>query len=87
MIFQFSEPFRAKFGNTFQIDLKNPISLRKLIKQLPADFLETADTAVQAKDDLVLAQIHFFREGRSIRLDDLINERDTILVMLPAFGG
>ena len=87
MIFRLSEPFRAKFGKAVQIGLGQPVSLRKLSEQLPADFLKIANTTGRANDDLVLSQIHFFKEGKSVRLDDLVNERDTILVMLPVVGG
>ena len=87
MLFQLSEPFRSKLGKELQIDIKQSIPLWKLIEYLPKEIFEFIPHHLRLNDKQISAHIHFFRNGRYMKIEDQVNENDVILIAMPVTGG
>jgi hypothetical protein len=87
MEFVFSEPFARAIGRNIRIDIGAPTPLRTLIARLPAEAREVVAGPGPWSEDLILARVLFFREGRLIGLGEPIAVSDVVKVMLTATGG
>jgi hypothetical protein len=87
MRFLFSDPFIKVAGKELDFFISSPVSLRTLIGRLPPDLLQMIHYDPSVADVELWAQVMFFNKERLLRLEDLIDNNETIKVLLPATGG
>ena len=87
MRFHFSEPFIKVAGQELEFTISSPVSLRVLIGQFPPDIIKMIHHDDSVTDVELWAHVMFFNKVRLLRLDDMIDNDETIKVLLPATGG
>jgi hypothetical protein len=58
-----------------------------LISRFPPDLIKMIHHENSVSNVELWAHVMFFNEARLLRLDDLIDNDETIMVLLPATGG
>jgi len=87
MRFLFSDPFIKVAGKELEFPISTPFSLRALIGRFPPDLIKIIHHENAVSDVELWAHVMFFNKTRLLRLDDMIDNDETIKVMLPATGG
>ena len=87
MRFLFSDPFIKVAGKELELSISSPVSLRALIGRLPPDLIKMIHHENAVSDVELWAHVMFFNKVRLLRLDDMIDNDETIKVLLPATGG
>jgi hypothetical protein len=87
MRFLFSDPFITVAGKELGFPISSPISLRVLIGRFPPDLIKMIHHENAVSDVELWAHVMFFNKVRLLRLDDMIDNDETIRVLLPATGG
>ena len=87
MRFLFSDPFIKVAGKELELSISSPVSLRALIDRLPPDLIKMIHHENSVSDVELWAHVMFFNETRLLSLDDMIDNTETIKVLLPATGG
>ena len=87
MQFLFSDPFIKVAGKELEFSISSPVSLRALIGRFPPDLIKMIHHENSVSDVELWAHVMFFNKVRLLRLDDMIDNNETIKVMLPATGG
>jgi len=87
MRFLFSDPFIKVAGKELGFSISSPVALRTLIGRFPADLIEMIHHDPSVSDVELWAHVMFFNKTRLLRLDDMIDNDETIKVLLPATGG
>lgn len=87
MRFLFSDPFIKVAGKELEFPISSTVSLRVLIGQFPPDLIKIIHHENAISDVELWAHVMFFNDVRLLRLDDMINNDETVKVMLPATGG
>ena len=87
MRFLFSDPFIKVAGKELDFSISSPVALRTLIGRFPADLIEMIHHDPSVSDVELWAHVMFFNKTRLLRLDDMIDNDETIKVLLPATGG
>lgn len=87
MRFLFSDPFIKVAGKELDFPISHPVALRTLIDRLPSDLIEMIHHDPSISDVELWAHVMFFNKTRLLGLDDMIDNDETIKVMLPATGG
>jgi hypothetical protein len=87
MRFLFSDPFIKVAGKELEFPISGPVALRALIGRFPPDLIKMIRHDPSVSDVELWAHVMFFNEVRLLRLDDMIDNDETIQVLLPATGG
>jgi hypothetical protein len=87
MRFLFSDPFIKVAGKELEFSISSPISLRELIGRFPPHLIKMIHNDPSVSDVELWAHVMFFNKARLLRLDDMIDNDETIKVLLPATGG
>ncbi len=87
MRFLFSDPFIKVAGKDLEFSISSPASLRALIGRFPPDLAKMIHHENSVSDVELWAHVMFFNKARLLRLDDTIDNDETIRVLLPATGG
>ncbi len=87
MRFLFSEPFIKVAGKELEFPISSPVSLRALIGRFPPDLIKIIHHENTVSDVELWAHVMFFNKVRLLRLEDMIDNDETIKVLLPATGG
>ena len=87
MRFLFSDPFIKVAGKELEFSISSPVSLRALICRFPPDLTKMIHHENAVSDVELWAHVMFFNKMRLLRLDDMIDNDETIRVLLPATGG
>jgi hypothetical protein len=87
MRFLFSDPFSKVAGKEIDFSISSPVALRTLIGRFPPDLIEMIHHDSSVSDVELWAHVMFFNKARLLRLDDMIDNDETIKVLLPATGG
>jgi hypothetical protein len=87
MRFLFSDPFIKVVGKELEFLISSPVSLRALISRFPPDLIKMIHHENSVSDVELWAHVMFFNKARLLRLDDMIDNDETIKVLLPATGG
>jgi len=87
MKFLFSDPFIKVAGKELDFSISSPVSLRMLIGRFPPDLIKMIHHENSVTDVELWAHVMFFNKARLLRLDDMIDNNETIKVLLPATGG
>ena len=87
MRFLFSEPFIKVAGRDLEFSISSPVPLRALIGRFPPDLIKMIHHDHAVSDVELWAHVMFFNKARLLRLDDMIDNDETIKVLLPATGG
>jgi hypothetical protein len=87
MRFLFSDPFTKVAGKELEFTISSPVSLRALIDRFPPDLIRMIHHENTVSDVELWAHVMFFNKVRLLRLDDMIDNDETIKVLLPATGG
>lgn len=87
MRFIFSEPFIKVAGKELEFAISSPVSLRGLIGRFPPELAKMIHHENAISDVELWAHVMFFNKARLLGLDDLIDNDETIKVLLPATGG
>jgi hypothetical protein len=87
MRFVFSDPFIKVAGKELEFSISSPVSLRVLIGRLPPDLIKMIHHDPSVSDVELWAHVMFFNKARLLSLDDMIDNNETIKVLLPATGG
>jgi hypothetical protein len=87
MRFLFSDPFIKVAGKELDFPISGPVALRALIGRFPPDLIEMIHHDPSGSDVELWAHVMFFNKERLLRLDDMIDNDETIKVLLPATGG
>jgi hypothetical protein len=87
MRFLFSDPFSKVAGNELDFSIPSPVALRTLIGRFPPDLVKMIHHDPSVSDVELWAHVMFFNKARLLRLDDMIDNDETIKVLLPATGG
>ena len=87
MRFLFSDPFIKVAGKELDFSISSPVSLRALIGRFPPDLIKMIHHDPSVSDVELWAHVMFFNKERLLKLDDMIDNDETIKVLLPATGG
>ena len=87
MYFLFMPPFSQEVGERFEIALKESCPLKTLLPKLPPKILAMASGEAKIEDDAFGAHFLFFRQGRVLKIEEIIACDDEVRVMLPVVGG
>ncbi len=87
MRFLFSDPFIKVAGKELDFSISSPVALRTLIGRFPPDLIKMIHHDPSVSDVELWAHIMFFNKARLLKLDDMIDNDETIRVLLPATGG
>lgn len=87
MRFLFSDPFIKVAGKDLEFPISSPVALRALIGRFPPELIKTIHHNHAVSDVELCAHVMFFNKVRLLRLDDMIDNDETIKVLLPATGG
>lgn len=87
MRFLFSDPFIKVAGKELEFPISSPVSLRALIGRFPPNLIKTIHHENSVSDVELWAHVMFFNKMRLLRLDDMIDNDETVKVLLPATGG
>ena len=87
MRFLFSDPFIKVAGKELEFSISSTVSLRALIGRFPPDLIKMIHHENSVSDVELWAHVMFFNKARLLRLDDMIDNNETIKVLLPATGG
>lgn len=87
MIIRFSGPFENLAGKEITIPLDRKITLRELLEILSRRYPGFQPYAEKKTDADLFAHAAFVCQGRSLKLDEIINDEDILNVLLPAVGG
>lgn len=87
MRFLFSDPFTKVAGKELEFSISGPVSLRTLIGRFPPDLIKMIHHDHSVSDVELWAHVMFFSKARLLKLDDMIDNDETIKVLLPATGG
>jgi hypothetical protein len=87
MRFLFSDPFIKVAGDELEFSISSPVSLRALIGRFPPDLIKMIHHENSVSDVELWAHVMFFNKTRLLRLDDMIDNDETVKVLLPATGG
>ncbi len=87
MRFLFGEPFNKVAGKELEFPLSSPATLRELIERYPPDLIKMVHRDHSVSDVELSAHVMFFNKTRLLRLDDMIDNDETVQVVLPATGG
>ena len=87
MRFLFSDPFIKVAGKELEFPISSPVSLRTLIGRFPPDLIKMIHHENSVSDVDLWAHVMFFNKTRLLRLDDMIDNVETVKVLLPATGG
>jgi hypothetical protein len=87
MRFLFSDPFIKVAGKQLDFSISGPVALRTLIGRFPPDLIKMIHHDPSVSDVELWAHVMFFNKARLLRLDDMIDNDETIKVLLPATGG
>ncbi len=87
MRFLFSDPFIKVAGKELEFSIPGPVALRTLIDRLPPDLIKMIHHDPSVSDVELWAHVMFFNKARLLGLDDMIDNDETIKVLLPATGG
>jgi len=87
MRFLFSDPFIKVAGKELEFPISSPVSLRALIGRFPPELIKMIHHDHAVSDVELCAHVMFFNKVRLLRLDDTIDNDETIKVLLPATGG
>ncbi len=80
-------PFDKALQGELRLPTEGALTLRELVRELSARS-ETFRSLEKAAGDAELgAHVNFVCRGRLLRLDDRIEQDDTVYVMLPVTGG
>jgi hypothetical protein len=87
MRFLFSNSFIKLAGKELEFSISSPVPLRTLIGRFPPDLIKMIHHDHSVSDVELWAHVMFFNKTRLLRLDDMIDNEETIEVLLPATGG
>lgn len=87
MRFLFSDPFTKVAGKELEFTISGPVCLRTLIGRFPPDLIKMIHHDHSVSDVELWAHVMFFSKARLLKLDDMIDNDETIKVLLPATGG
>lgn len=85
MLIRFHGPFATAAGGEIRIEIGAPLSLAELIALLPGHLSGYASRF--AGEAELSAQMLFFRGGKILKLADLVENGDTVEMLLPVSGG
>lgn len=85
---EFSQAFEKLVGQpSLEITLAEPITVREVLRLL-ADRYECFTRYPRYQDDAMLgAHLSVFSSGKFLKLDDPVNDGDTLKIFLPVTGG
>ena len=83
----FFGPFKVMFGREMELEFQGNLSLREFIDLFASRHKGFASIASFDKDSSLSAHICFLRRGRLLKLDDRLQNEDTLQVLLPVSGG
>lgn len=87
MRFLFSDPFTKVAGKELEFTISGPVCLRTLIGRFPPDLIKMIHHDRSVSDVELWAHVMFFSKARLLKLGDMIDNDETIKVLLPATGG
>ncbi len=87
MIVRFFGPFDRMAEKEARMDLEQPISLRDLLCSFRSRYPGLAPYLDEETDLGLSAHIAFIRNGKPVKLDDIIEDGDTLDAFLPVTGG
>jgi hypothetical protein len=89
MQFTFFGPLKTIAGRDgLRVDHDDVVSLRTLaLDHLPEHLGNIFPYGKATTDVQLRANLSFYREGKSLKLDDLVRAEDTVMVMLAIAGG
>ena len=83
----FHAPFDKVAGKSLEIQLTAPASLHEILNGLEVRYPEMSGFLFAKSDELLSAHVMFLRNGRFLKLADIIQDRDRVDVLLPVSGG
>lgn len=84
---KFFGPFDRIVGREIEMKLREPVSLRTLLGKLRESYPGMAPYVYEDTDAGLSAHIFFVRDGKPVRLDDIVKDEDTLNALLPITGG
>jgi hypothetical protein len=87
MVIRLYGPFEKLGGKEIVFRFDGAMTLRALIRSLSETYEGFLPYAEKKTDAELSAQIAFVRAGRYLRLEDRVEDADTLDVLLPVTGG
>jgi molybdopterin converting factor small subunit len=87
MVIKFFGPFDKVLGKEAQLELEKAITLKALIGRLASRYSDFVPYSAHKTDADLMAQMMFVKDGKPLKLDDLVDDGDTVQVVLPVTGG
>ena len=87
MLLRFHGPFERLAEKEVMLKVEGPIDLRELLQQLISIYPKLPFHEAIAMDGDLSSSIIFSREGRPMKLVDIIEDKDIIEIFIPLTGG
>ncbi len=87
MRFEFFGILKQMAGSPLQVAQEEPVQLRDLLGPLSTRLEEFVPYGCETTEAQLLSNLSFIRDGMMLRMEDRIDNDDSILVILPATGG
>jgi ThiS family len=87
MLLRFVGPFEKMTDKEISIALKKPVALAELIKLLSERYEGFRPYAEKIGDVDLSTHMAFIRQGRILKVADMLRDDDLLEVVLPATGG
>jgi hypothetical protein len=87
MILFFLGPFEKLAGPKLSLELDSRLTLRELIMFLAKRFPDFKAYSEMDSDHELSAHISFLSKGKILRLNDTVQNDDTLHILLPVTGG
>lgn len=85
---ELSQAFEKMAGRTcMEISLKGPIAMREVLKLLARENQAFSKYLLYQDDSLLGAHLSVFSSGKFLKLDDPVDDGDTLKLFLPVTGG
>jgi hypothetical protein len=87
MLIRFLGPFESLAEREAEVRLESPMRVDELIGLLSRRYPAMARYAGIRTDADLSAHLVFVKEGKLLRVSDLVEDRDCLQILLPATGG
>lgn len=87
MLIKFFAPFDRIVGREVEMEIRDPLPLRALLGLLRERFPGLGPYMEEETDAGLSAYIFFVRDGKPLKLDDMVRDGDTLNALLPVTGG
>jgi hypothetical protein len=84
---RFHGPFESLAEKEACFELPHPVSVRELIGLIGLRYAPMRRYAGIETDADLSAHLVFFRDGKLLRLSDLVRDEEVIQILLPSTGG